>query len=49
MFNSGGLCRKECSQMMEADFASAATILGVFKAVAAMRLPINLRGNLLEY
>uniref|UniRef100_A0A1B6FTQ1 Cytosol aminopeptidase n=1 Tax=Cuerna arida TaxID=1464854 RepID=A0A1B6FTQ1_9HEMI len=48
-FNCGGLCRKECSRMMDADYASAATMLGVFKAVAAMRLPINLRGFIPMY
>lgn len=42
-FNSGGLCLRECKDMMRADIAAAAIILGVFKAVAAMRLPINLR------
>ncbi|XP_046664719.1 cytosol aminopeptidase-like [Homalodisca vitripennis] len=42
-FNSGGLCVRECEKMIRADMASAAILLGVFKAVAAMRLPINLR------
>lgn len=42
-FNSGGLCLRECAQMMRADMAGAAILLGVFRAVAQMRLPINLR------
>ncbi|XP_054260049.1 cytosol aminopeptidase-like [Macrosteles quadrilineatus] len=42
-FNSGGLCVQECRDMMRAEIAAAAVILGVFKAVASMRLPINMR------
>lgn len=42
-FNSGGLCARKCSDMIRADMAGAAIILGVFKAVAAMKMSINLR------
>lgn len=44
-FESGGLCRRNCEDMIRADMASAAILLGVFDAVAGMRLPINLRGK----
>lgn len=43
MFNSGGLCRRHCEDMMRADMASAAILLAVFKAIASMRMPINMR------
>uniref|UniRef100_A0A1B6CQ62 Cytosol aminopeptidase n=1 Tax=Clastoptera arizonana TaxID=38151 RepID=A0A1B6CQ62_9HEMI len=45
-FNSGGLCLKECEGMSEfrADMSGAAVVVAVFKAVASMRLPINLHG-----
>lgn len=44
-FNSGGLCLRDCPDMIRADMASAAIIFGVIKAVAAMRLPVNVRGE----
>jgi len=43
-FDSGGVCLKKCKGMSEyrADMAGAAVIIGVFKAVAQLNLPINL-------
>jgi len=45
-FDSGGISLKPGEKMdeMKYDMGGAAAVLGVFKAVAAMRLPINLVG-----
>ena len=45
-FDSGGISLKPGEKMdeMKYDMGGAAAVLGIFKAVAAMRLPINLVG-----
>lgn len=47
-FDSGGLCLGECHGMStyRGDLAGAAVIIALFKAVATMALPMNLRGEL---
>jgi len=43
-FDSGGICLKQCKGMAEhrADMAGAAVIVGIFKAIAQMNLPLNM-------
>ncbi|HES76375.1 MAG TPA: leucyl aminopeptidase [bacterium] len=45
-FDSGGISLKPGSKMdeMKYDMSGAAAVLGIFKAVAAMQLPVNLVG-----
>ncbi|MBF0281990.1 MAG: leucyl aminopeptidase [Zetaproteobacteria bacterium] len=45
-FDAGGICIKPAAAMdeMKFDMCGAATVLGVFKAVTEMNLPINLLG-----
>jgi len=43
-FDTGGLCTKPSEDSYASDLAGAAVVAGVFKAVAMMSLPINLRG-----
>ncbi|KAK9499363.1 hypothetical protein O3M35_002411 [Rhynocoris fuscipes] len=47
-FDSGGICLKECEGMAEfrGNCAGAATIIGVMKAIAQYKLPINVIGLL---
>lgn len=45
-FDSGGLCLRECKDMLErrADMAGAAVIMAVIRAASALSLPINIIG-----
>lgn len=45
-FDSGGICIKPAARMeeMKFDMAGAASVLGTLKAVAALKLPINVVG-----
>jgi leucyl aminopeptidase len=45
-FDSGGICLKPSAKMedMKFDMCGAAAVLGIFKAVAKLKLPINLVG-----
>jgi aminopeptidase len=45
-FDSGGLCLKPCSDMrgMRGDMSGAACVVAACRAVAALQLPINLKG-----
>jgi len=45
-FDTGGISLKPPSKMdeMRADMGGAACVVATFKAVAALKLPINIRG-----
>ena len=45
-FDSGGICIKPaaCMEEMKFDMAGAASVLGTFKTIAALKLPINVVG-----
>ncbi|PSN49667.1 Cytosol aminopeptidase [Blattella germanica] len=47
-YDSGGLCLKKCKPMREyrGDLAGAAVTVGVFKAIASLGFPINLRASI---
>ena len=45
-FDSGGLCLKQMQELkhMRADLTGAAVVVATMRAVAALRLPVNIRG-----
>ncbi|XP_053691914.1 cytosol aminopeptidase-like [Sabethes cyaneus] len=45
-FDSGGLCIKTCKgqQMMRGDMSGAACVVAACRAIASMKLPVNIRG-----
>lgn len=45
-FDSGGLCLQTCKRMRHGrgDMAGAAAVIATFRAIAALQLPLNVRG-----
>ncbi|XP_058447703.1 cytosol aminopeptidase-like [Malaya genurostris] len=45
-FDSGGLCIKSCEdmQMMRGDMSGAACVVAACRAIASLKLPVNIRG-----